>query len=256
MKKMTHKKNVLITGSSRGIGLYIAKKFYESGYFNVILNSRNEKNLKLAIKNFGDSKNVYGVVGDASDQNAAKRIIKNAIKHYGQLDIVICNVGLSSSESKPGFETFNDWYNFLAANLLSAINIIQSSFETLKLTKGNVICVSSICGVEYIAGAPLPYATSKAALNHFVKYISKIYGKYNIRVNSVSPGNILFEGSLWQKKISKNPSIKNLIIKTVPLQKFGTPSDVSNLVFWLASDEAQFVTGSNYVIDGGQVSSI
>ncbi len=253
---MTPKKNVLITGSSRGIGFYLAKKYFLSGNFNVILNSRNGVDLKKAIKNIGISKHLHGIVGDVSNLNVSKKIIKKAIKRYGELDIVICNVGKSSSEQEPGYETFNEWHNLFGANFYSAINIIQSSFETLSLTKGNIVCISSICGIDYISGAPLPYAASKAALNHYVKYISKIYGKFGIRVNCVSPGNIFFEGSVWQKKISKRPSIKELAMNSIPLGTFGDPNDVSNLVYWLTSNDAKFVTGSNFVVDGGQTSTI
>lgn len=256
MKKINPKKNVLITGSSRGIGFYLAKSFFLTGNFNVILNSRNSKNLKTAIKNIGDSVHLHGIVGDVSNPNTSKKVLANAIKRYGELDIVICNVGKSSSNKEFGFEPSNEWHGFFSANLYSAVNVIQSSFETLKKTRGNVVCISSICGIEYISGAPLPYATSKAALNHYVKYISKVYGKFGIRVNAISPGNILFEGSVWQNKISKRPNIKKIILSSIPLQKFGEPADISNLVYWLSSNEAQFVTGSNFVIDGGQISSI
>ena len=118
-----------------------------------------------------------------------------------------------------------------------------------------ILCISSIAGVEYLP-APTSYSVAKSALNAYVKSISFPLAKDKIRINSVSPGNIYFEGSVWSKKMEKSPDlVKSMLKDNVPLEKFGTPEDVANLVVWLSSDLSNFVTGSVMTSDGGQTRS-
>ena len=111
---------------------------------------------------------------------------------------------------------------------------------------------SSICGVNAL-GAPIDYSVSKAALISFVKNQSKILAKNNIRINAVSPGNIYFKNGNWDHKIKKNKKeVINYIKNNVPLNKFGTTKNVSDIVMFLSSELSSFTTGANIIIDGGQ----
>jgi 3-oxoacyl-[acyl-carrier protein] reductase len=93
-------------------------------------------------------------------------------------------------------------------------------------------------------------------LQPYVKYLSKTLGEYGVRVNLISPGNILFDGGNWDNKLRLNKSeIEDYIKTNVPLNKFGTPSDIGNMVAFLVSEKSNFITGSNLVIDGGQTSA-
>lgn len=242
-------KTVLITGSSKGIGLSIADKFALNGN-KVVINSRDKFQLKKICKR---NKNFIGIDGDVTDAAIADNIVKKAINSMGKLDIVICNVG-SGASVKPGFENNEEWEKMLSINLFSTINIVQSSKKYLAKTKGNIICISSICGHEVVPGAPITYSVSKAALNAYIKGISRPLGDLNIRINGISPGNIYFSGSVWEKKLKENKSfVEDFISKNVALKKLGTPEDVSNLVFYLCSSMANFVTGSIWCVDGGQI---
>ena len=110
--------------------------------------------------------------------------------------------------------------------------------------------------MEVIDKAPITYSVSKAALNAYIRSISFVLGKKKIRINGVVPGNIIFEGSVWDNKNKKNPKeIQELLIEKVALQKFGKPEDVSELVYFLCSKEAEFITGGLFISDGGQVRS-
>ena len=142
----------------------------------------------------------------------------------------------------------------LSLNLWSTTNVVNASREALSVSKGVIVCISSICGIEVVPGAPITYSAAKAALNAYVKCISRPLGQDGIRINAIAPGNILFEGSTWQDKVNNNPSfVKEFLANNVSLSKFGTPSDIASLSLWLASPSASFCTGSIFVADGGQI---
>ena len=191
-------KKVLVTGSSFGIGLEIAKSFSSSGSV-IALNGRNKSNLKKAARGILNSKIVDGNVEDPDE---SKKIVTKAVSLLNGLDILVCNVG-SGKSAKPGFENYKDWQSTFKRNLFSATNIIEAAKKYLIKSKGNIICISSICGIEYIVGAPITYSVAKSALNSYVKMNSKILGAYGVRINAIAPGNILFKGSTWDKKIKK-----------------------------------------------------
>ena len=246
-------KKILVTGSSSGIGLEIAKGFANEHNCTIALNGRNAKKLKKASKNF---KNVIVEKGDISKISVAKKITKNILKKMGGLDILVCNVG-SGKSSKPGKENYLDWEKSLRLNFFSAINIINETKNALIKSKGCIVCISSICGIEYVEGAPITYSVAKSALNSFVKFYSKILGPKGVRINAIAPGNIMFKGSTWDKKIKKNKSKTLRAIKQhVSLKKFGTTKNISDICLFLTSKKGAFVTGSIWVVDGGQLKSI
>ena len=242
-------KKVLVTGSSSGIGLEIAKNFSKAGSI-IALNGRNRDRLNKAAKNIYNSKIVHGNV---EDPKIAKKIVIKAASLLNGIDIVVCNVG-SGKSVKPGAENYLDWQTSFKKNFFSATNIIEASKKYLVKTKGNIICISSICGIEYIPGAPITYSIAKSALNSYVKINSKILGQKGIRINAIAPGNIFFKGSVWEKKIKKNRKITmNNLNSSVALKKFGNPKNISDICLFLASIKSDFVTGSVWIADGGQI---
>jgi 3-oxoacyl-[acyl-carrier protein] reductase len=241
-------KRVLITGSSKGIGLAIAQAFYLEGSL-VVSNGRNEKQLNLSI---GNKKNYFGITADVTKQAEANELVKQTISLLGGIDILICNVG-SGTSARPGTEQSSDWQHSLSMNLYSATNMVQAAKSNLAKTKGTIVCISSICGDEVIPGAPITYSAAKAALNAYIRGVSVPLAKDSIKINGVAPGNILFDGSVWEKKILQDrPAVIEMISNSVPLNRLGTPKDVANLVLWLSSPVANFVTGKIYTTDGGQ----
>jgi 3-oxoacyl-[acyl-carrier protein] reductase len=244
-------KTALITGSSSGIGLAIAKKLSKEGCY-VILNGRSEDKLKEASKKIPNSKYI---VGDVEDYEHAGRIIESVSALFGKLDILVCNVG-SGAYPPPGQENIIDWKNAFSKNFWSALNIIDTSKSLLEKSMGTIICISSICGHEDIDGAPMPYGVAKTALNRLIKSTAREFSKMNIRVNGVSPGNIMFKGSTWHNKLKKSPKkVNDMLQKEVPLKRFGTENEIGDLVVYLASPISSFVTGSIWIIDGGQLRS-
>ena len=245
-------KKVLITGSSSGIGFEISKSFAERNC-QVVINGRNEKKLKNASKKI---EGALTVAGNAENPLGAKKIVTKTIKLLKGLDILICNVG-SGSSVKPGLENYKYWKKSLEKNFFSATNVIEESKKYLVRSKGVIICISSICGLEYIEGAPTTYSVAKAALNSYVKMTSKVLGKSGVRINAIAPGNIMFRDSVWYKKMKKNKEKTKKFIKSkVPLNKFGNPKNVADMSLFLSSDASNFVTGSVWAVDGGQINRI
>ena len=242
-------KVVLVTGSSHGIGLCIAKKFSEEGCL-VAMNARNIKNLNVASLQV---RNSFPYCADVTNPSEAKNLIKKIIKKFGKIDIIVCNVG-SGNSVPPGQEDYEEWQRVLAENLFATTNIVKESRPYLKKSKGNIICISSICGIETVNGAPVTYSSAKAALNAYIKSIARPLGIEGIRINGIAPGNILFKKSSWDLKLRSNKKdIMKMIEENVSLQSFGDPEDIANLSCFLSSPLAKFASGSIWALDGGQL---
>lgn len=241
-------KTALVTGSSRGIGFEIAKTLHIEGC-QVILNGRTEADLFVAAAQFSGA---IGIPGDICIPMEAKRVVAEVEKKFGKLDILVCNVGSGLSVS-PGNETLEEWHRMFSLNFWSTTNIIEAAKEELVLSKGSIVCISSICGSEFIDGAPVTYSAAKAALNSYVRTISRHLGKHGVRINAVSPGNILFANSVWADKLKKDGrAVHRMLEKDVALGCLGTASDVANLVAYLASPCSRFASGAIWTLDGGQ----
>ena len=246
-------KSVLVTGSSRGIGKVIAESFLAMGA-HVAFNGRNQDSLSSIVSSH-NSENCIAVRGDVSMPDTAQLVIDKVLDSFGQLDILVCNVGSGRSVS-PGSESHDEWLRVFEQNFWSTTNIVQASKEALFKSKGCIVCISSICGQEVIPGAPVTYSSAKAALNAYVRGIARPFGQHGVRINAISPGNILFDESVWQSRLIQDPnSVQEMLDRETSLGTLGSPSDVSNLVLWLCSPNATFCTGNIYVVDGGQVRS-
>jgi 3-oxoacyl-[acyl-carrier protein] reductase len=250
-------KVTLISGSSRGIGRSIARHFLDQGAV-VYVTGRDPKNLGSALEEFRNDypDNVRSYCGDLTQTKIIRDMISSIIERDGRLDAAVANIG--SGRSKPGWDIEDiSWQECMEKNFFSSVKLAR---ECLKIMvpnrKGNIIFISSIAGCEVI-DAPVPYASSKSALLSYMKYTARLVAGEGIRINAISPGNILFEGGTWSKKLMENPDYaKGYIHENVPLQRFGTPDEIARLACYLASDDSSFVTGANFIIDGGQTREI
>jgi 3-oxoacyl-[acyl-carrier protein] reductase len=248
----------LVTGSSRGIGKGIAEKFLEAGARTVITgrnpNALLETREELA-QRFGPEK-VLHYEGDLALEATVDNIVSSVIETWGRIDCLAANVG--SGSSTPGWNIGPEvWTNALNANLWPAVHVVTRVLqEMINARSGSIVLVSSIAGIEATA-APLAYSAAKSALTLYSKNLSRIVGPHNIRVNSIAPGNILFEGGSWERHLEKRGEEVRLYIDTeVPLKRFGTVEEIANCVAFLSSSCASFVTGACLVADGGQSRSL
>ena len=245
-------KTVLVTGASRGIGLAIAQKFLEEGAI-VALNARNGDALSAAAS-LMPVKPTALLVGDMVNPDEAADVVAKAIAALGgRLDILVCNVG-SGGSVPPGHETAAEWHRVFGLNLWSATNAIEAAKDALCGSRGAIVCISSICGVEVVPGAPVTYSAAKAALNAYVRGIARPFGKDQVRINAIAPGNMLFDGSVWDRKVRENPmETTQMLERDVALARLGDVQSIADWAAWLASPRCNFVTGQIYVVDGGQV---
>lgn len=239
-------KIVFITASSGGIGFGLAKRYLGKNY-KVIINGKNKKKLIRASERL---KKCDYILGDMTNIEIIKKVIDIIKKKYKSVDILIANLG--NSDFKKNNKNFD---HSLKYNLLSTINLVENSKKTLK-SKSKVICISSICGSEVIKGAPIGYSVSKAALNFYIKSISRELAKKNISINGILPGNIMFKGSTWEKKIKNDKTkTKKYIRENVPTNSFGNLDDIFNACLMI-SESSSYINGSLLKIDGSQTLSV
>ncbi len=250
-------KVALVSGSSQGIGKGIAHHLLSRGA-TVYLTGRSQDRLEQAYKELNGlfRDRVRSFQGDLGDTATIARLLQTIKDAHGRIDIVVANIG--SGRSQAGWDIPDSlWEESMQVNFMSAVRLSRESLRYMMNAKsGSIIFIASIAGVETIA-APAPYACAKAALLSYMKNTAPVAARCGVRMNAVSPGNIFFPGGTWDKKVRESPEpTQNYIRDTVPLRRFGTPDDIGPLVCYLASDDASFITGSNFIVDGGQTRSI
>ena len=234
---------VLVTGSTRGIGLAIATKFHNNGDI-IIQNARHQASNAEILQNFE--------LGDVSNKTQSKAIVDSVIEKFGKIDILICNVG-NGSEAESYISGEVKWNEFLKSNLFSATNIIEETIPFLLESKGSVVSISSIVAQMNIEQAPIEYSCAKAALNKYISVMAKKHASKGVRFNVISPGNVFFEGSVWDRKLSESKKeTLDYIQSNVPTGEFIQTDAVAEAVFFLCEPSQSSITGQVLAIDGGQ----
>lgn len=249
---------VLVAGSSRGIGKATARAFLLEGCRTVIT-GRDLGSLLQAKSEFESefgSEQVMTCEGDLTQQSIIEETLARIHKRWGNIECLIANIG--SGRGKLGWDlNETDWLNLFNINLSSSLRLVTEVLpEMTKAKHGNIVVVSSIVGKESTS-APLPYSAAKAVLINYSKNLSRLVGQFNVRINCVAPGNIIFPGSSWEKHLSEHKEeVMHFINTEVPLQRFGRPEEIADLIVFLSSDRSSFITGACIVADGGQIKGV
>lgn len=240
-------KTALVTGSTRGIGRAIAERLAQAGY-RVVINGRNAETVQQVCAQIGDL--ALPLVLDMGDEAG----VITALNGLPELDLVVANVGSGKTLVADPFST-SDFKRLFDLNFFTAASVcLLAAQRMIRSKKGHIVLISSIAGGEEI-GAPLAYTTAKTALLGFSKSLSRRVGTDNVRVNVVSPGNILFDGGTWDQKLKDSgDKVLHYIADNVPLNRFGTPQEMAEVVLFL--ENSPFITGANIVADGGQTRKI
>ncbi|XP_013145884.1 PREDICTED: uncharacterized oxidoreductase MexAM1_META1p0182-like [Papilio polytes] len=243
-------KVVIVTGSSSGIGAAAAIEFTKEGA-SVVLVGRNETKLKSVRRECEKlGKKPLVIKADVSNDDEAKGLIEKTIEHFGKLDVLVNNAGVSYNFDITSDGFMENFDHIMNLNLRAAVYLTHLVIPHLKETKGNIINMSSVAGVTVNGGSggTISYCTSKAALNHFSRCVAERLAPYGIRVNIISPGPVRTD----ILENSRNFHLSwELFKKRTLLKRVSEPKEVADLILFLAGDKAKGVTGSDYVVDNG-----
>ena len=240
-------KVAIVTGASRGIGEAIAKQLSSCGA-KIILIARNSDQL-VAVKEtiISNGRIAESMAGDVSNLNSISEIVTNTIDKWGRIDILVNNAGIARDNIIMRMKE-DDWDSVMNINLKGCFNGIKSvARPMIKNKAGRIINITSVIGQIGNAGQS-NYAASKAGIMGLMKSMAKELGSRNITVNAVAPGYITTDMTN-----ELNDEVKEQLKSSIPLGRLGTPDDVANLVCFLASDEAGYITGQTFNVDGGMV---
>jgi NAD(P)-dependent dehydrogenase (short-subunit alcohol dehydrogenase family) len=259
-------KNVLITGSSRGIGRAIAIAFAHEGA-NIVICARGKEKLKELEETLVDTNiEVLPVIADLTKEEEIKKVVNKSIERFNHIDVLVNNVGGTELYRKFEDISSQDWINSFNLNFFSAVLMTKEIIPSMKKQKwGRIINIASESGVQPDPFMP-DYNAAKAALINFTKSLSKAYGHYNILINSVSPAMTnteliedIFTKEAEAKKVTVDKVMTEFLTHVRPnivLKRPAMPEEIAAVVVFLASEKASFITGTNIRVDGGSISSI
>jgi len=235
-------KKALITGASGGIGKEIAKVLIEHNA-EVCISGRNLEELNALKKSLGEK--CYVVACDLSKKDEITELIKKTDDYLGHIDILINNAGITKDNIFLRMSE-NEWEDVLNINLNSTFSILKLITKGMVKRKyGRIINISSVVGVTGGAGQ-VNYSASKAGLIGLTKSLSQEIATRNITVNCIAPGFI--ETPMTEKLDDKR---KDAILSSIPMNRIGTPKDLSSAIIFLASQESSYITGQTLHINGG-----
>lgn len=244
-------KTILVTGSSRGLGATIAKTLSQQGY-NIIINYYKNKSLAENLVSDIGSDHAIAIQADVTNRNDIDHLIEQATQYFGKIDVVINNalVGFKFDPTQQKSFTdlaWDDYQQQIDGTLKAAFNVTQSVMpQFLERQQGIIISI----GTNLYQNPVVPYheyTTAKAGLIGFTRNIAAELGKFGIRANVVSGGLL----KTTDASATTTSEVFDMIAQTTPLKRVTSPQDIANMVAYLASEQANGITGQNFTVDGG-----
>jgi 3-oxoacyl-[acyl-carrier protein] reductase len=247
----------IVTGASRGIGRAIADSLANEGC-SLVLCARGKAGLDDTCRELASKgTSVASIVLDITDADAGARLAEIAIQEFGRIDIF---VGSAGGNKRGNFSdtTDSDWQEIIELNLKAHLNTSRAVIPAMKEQKsGSILFITSIFGREAGGKGLSIYNATKSALMSAAKIMAIELGEDGIRVNTVAPGSIRFPGGSWDKRCISDPEgMKTFIADNIPLGRFGQAKEVADVVAFLSSDRASWISGTCIPVDGVQSKSL
>jgi len=251
---MFKSKVVIVTGSSAGIGAATAVKFAGEGA-DVVLHGRKEAALQdvkeRCLKAGGGKTKVHVVVGDIAKDDVRQKLVNETVEKFGKLDVLVNNAGIwdPAQFSDSSMELYDKLFE---VNVRSLIALTQLAVPHLIKTKGNIVNISSDIGTKAVVWA-IFYAVTKAAVNHFSKCLALDLGPKGVRVNCINPGYFPDTDVLSRAGVGADgtATFSKMVSEAYPLRRPGKLDEVADVILFVASEKATFVTGILFPVDGG-----
>ncbi len=244
-------KVALITGATSGIGRATALRFASAGA-RVAIVGRNKQQLNRVSKEITEGGgDALSLRADVTDETVARRIVSRTIREFSTLDVVVNAAGHISNGTIES-TTLDDWDAMMNVNLRAVFNLMREAVPHLSARQGSIVNVSSVTGLRAFPGV-LAYCVSKAGLDQLTRCAALELAPKGVRVNAVNPGVVVTEihkrGGMSEEAYS---AFLEHSRSTHPIGRVGSPEEVAELILYLASERAAWITGATYSIDGGR----
>ena len=237
-------KNALITGGGQGLGKAFALALAEAGANVAVADIVKDNAEKTAAEIQRIGRKGLALKTDISKETEVKKMVEQAVEHFGKLDIAVNNAGIAIPIASVGKVTFEDWTRQMAVNLNGTFLCAKNEAELMKqYGYGKIVNIGSICGHIVWPEPQAAYSVSKAGVIHMTKCLAAEYIKYGIRINCISPGVTQVEG-LFKEVI-------DVYLDKAPIDRIGSPADHQGALLYLASEVSDFMVGQELIIDGG-----
>ena len=240
-------KRVVVCGGSRGIGRSVALGFAEAGAaVSICARSAGpleETRTEIAAKGVP----AHAAECDLADGPAVLAYVEEAARALGGLDVLVNNAsGFGATDTEEG------WNAGLSVDVMATVRASRAAMPHLERSRGNIVNLSSISGFMPSKRTPA-YAAVKALLVNYTASQAQMLAPKGIRANGVAPGSIEFPGGSWEKRRTSDPKLYEGILRSIPFGRLGAPEEVAEVVLFLASPRARWVTGQTVIVDGGQM---
>jgi NAD(P)-dependent dehydrogenase (short-subunit alcohol dehydrogenase family) len=242
------KKTAFITGSSRGIGREIAIRLAEENY-QVVITGREKADVeKTCAEIKALSGEVLSFVGDLTTQSELNAALQFVSEKCPTIDVLVTNIGSGKTPNEITVD-LAEWKRVFDINFFSAVSAINTFLPSIEHSKGQIVCISSVAGVEKF-NIPVTYSVAKAALISLVHQMMRPLAEKGIRINAISPGSVWIENGSWDRKMQENPARVNAMVQNeIALKKFVGPDEIADAVWFTIRNPS--ITGQNFIIDNG-----